>query len=171
MAEGGGHPCPGAPDTSVLGTITEPSLEPSLPPPSQQPAASHCERGGGGDLRYPKSLTPAQQHALRDRLSVLTHGHAQQILDELSGRSAISQVKNPVRYCSILIQRMQRGEFSPELGLNVAEARQAEVKRQAALTQAVQISAIESLSQPSELTGELRDAVNRARALAVLRHH
>jgi hypothetical protein len=125
MVEGSGHLCPGGPDTHVLGTTTEPSIEPSLllPPPSQHRIPSQYPRCSGGDLCYPKSLTPAQRDALQDRLRVLTHDQAQQILDELSGRLAIAQVKNPLRYCAVLIKRMQRGKFLPELGLHVADAR------------------------------------------------
>ena len=122
MAEGGGHRCPGAPDTHVLGTITEPPIEPSLLPPPSQHLMSSPDPRGGGELCYPKSLTPAQRQALHGRLAVLTQDQAQQILDELSGRLVIAQVRNPLRYCAVLIRRLQRGKFAPELGLTVASA-------------------------------------------------
>jgi hypothetical protein len=133
--QGGGHGCPGALVNGVLVTTTEPSLEPSLqpPPPAVHRTIGPRPPGGGGDLIYPKALTPAQKQALQERLAVLTQDRAQQILDELSGRMAIEQVKNPVRYCAALIERMERGEFSLELGLKVGDARLAEVARRAAL--------------------------------------
>ena len=90
-----GHPCPGAPDISVLVTTTEPSLEPSQPPPpaidrtlSPVPAS-----GGGGEFCYPKELGPKQRQALHERLTFVPPEQAQQILDELAGRMAIAQVK------------------------------------------------------------------------------
>ena len=170
VTEGGGHPCPGAPDTHVLGTITEPSLESSqLLPPSQQPMASQYPRGGGGDLCYPKSLTPTQREALCDRLSVLTHGQAQEILDELSGRLAIAQVRNPLRYCAVLIRRMQRGKFVPELGLTVADAREAEIGRQALLARIASVAAIESSPHQGALPPRQRDAIRRIRTMSSTR--
>jgi hypothetical protein len=107
VAVGGGQQRPGAPDTHVLGTITEPSIEPSLqPPPSRHQMSSLFPRNGGGDLWYPTNLTPAQRDVLSERLAGLTPDQAQQILDELSGRLAIAQVRNPLRYCAVLIKRV-----------------------------------------------------------------
>ena len=54
---------------------------------------------------------------------------------------AIAQVKNPLRYCATLIERMQRGEFLPELGLKVGDTRQAEFARVAALARIEKVSA------------------------------
>lgn len=161
---GSGHPCPGAPDTDVLGTTTEPSIEPSLLPlPAQHRMPSHYARCGGGDLCYPKSLTPTQRQALLDRLAVLTQDQAQQILDELSGRQAIAQVRNPLRYCAVLIKRMQRGKFVPELGLTIADARQAEVGRHAMLARIESVAAIESSSLRRALPLRQREAIQRMR--------
>jgi hypothetical protein len=168
VLEGDGHPCPGAPDTVVLRTTTEPSIEPSqlLLPPSPQRMASQDSQRGGSDLWYPKSLTPAQRHALRDRLAVLMQDQAQQILDELSGRVAIAQVKNPLRYCAVLIKRIQRDRFLPELGLKVAEARAAEIGRQALLARMESVASIESSSQRRTLPLRQREAIRRARTLS-----
>jgi hypothetical protein len=161
--QGGGHGCPGALVNRVLVTTTEPSLEPSLPPP---PAAHgtigpRAPGGGGGDLIYPKDLTPAQKQALQKRLAVLTQDQAQQILDELSGRMAIEQVKNPVRYCAALIERMERGEFSLELGLKVGDARLAEVARQAELLRIERIAVVEPGPQRREIPIEFRETMKR----------
>src|ERR1019366_2107328 len=132
---GPGHPCPAAPDTGVLVTTTEPSLEPSPPPPASDRPLAPDLAGGGGEFFYPKDLTPKQRQALQERLTVVAPEHAQRILDELAGRMAISQVQNPIRYCATLIERLQRGKFLPELGLKVADARRAEDARRTALAQ------------------------------------
>lgn len=42
-------------------------------------------------------------------------------------------VRNPIRYCAALIDRLQRGEFQPELGLEIAERRHAERRREVLL--------------------------------------
>jgi len=161
MAGGRGQPCPGAPDTRVLATTTEPSIEPSLPPPAPDRATRPCAPVGGGssDLLYPKTLTPRQSQALQARLIVLNHAQAQEVLDELSGRMAIAQVRNPLRYCTTLIERMQRGEFLPELGLKVGDARQAE--RQAELARIETISVSRSRAGPREVPIEFREAMKR----------
>jgi hypothetical protein len=161
--QGDGHECPGALVTGVLRTTTEPSFEPSLQPPPPAPHSTIGPRppGGGGDLIYPKGFTPAQEQALQDRLGVLTQEQAQQILDEISGRMAIEQVKNPVRYCAALIERMERGEFSLELGLKVGDARLAEVARRAELLRIERIAVVEPGSQPRGVPIEFRETMER----------
>jgi hypothetical protein len=44
-----------------------------------------------------------------------------------------THVRNPIGYCAALAARVQRGEFQPELGIEVAKERQAERQRQAEL--------------------------------------
>lgn len=147
------------PDTCVLVTTTEPPIEPSQPPPpapDRRLAPELTGSGGGGDLFFPKDLTAGQRHVLRERLTVLTPGQAQQILDELAGRVAIAQVKNPIRYCATLIVRMQRGEFESELGLNVADTRRATLGQ-------IEKSATGSGPEPVVLPDRLREAIRRMR--------
>jgi len=74
---------------------------------------------------------------------------------------AIAQVKNPLRYCATLIARMQRGEFLPELGLKVGDAREAEVERRAELARIQKISTIGSRSEPREIPIEFREEMER----------
>jgi hypothetical protein len=155
-------------DTVVLPrTTNEPSIESPLPPPErdrQCDVVSTNLDGGGGDYFFPKGLNPSWRHALRPRLAVLTPAAAQQVLDELAGRMAVTRVKNPARYCAVLIERMRRGEFLPELGLGVADARQADIARQAERAWFEQVSAGELKREVVNLPKKLREAVERARA-------
>ena len=162
VAGGPGHGCPGALDTAVLRTTIEPLIEPSLPPMADTSAGRPSR--GGSDLIYPRSLTPAQKHALQNSLAVLNYDQAQQVLDELSGRMAIAQVKNPIRYCGALIQSMRRGEFAPELGLKVVDARQAQAALQAELTRIEKSSPISVSSERREIPIHFREIVERMRA-------
>jgi hypothetical protein len=77
---------------------------------------------------------------------------------------AINPVKNPVRYCAALIERMQRGDFLPELGLNVAARRSAELARRAMLIQAEEAAGIASKQDAQRLPANLRRAVERMRS-------
>lgn len=171
VVEGGGRPWPGPPDTVVLRTTTEPSIEPSqLPLPAstskRPPYPSRGTGGGGGDLIFSKDVTRRQRQALQERLTGMTHDQAQQILDELTGRMAIEQVKNPMRYCATLIKRMQRGMFVPELGLNVADAREGEIARHALLDRIEKIAVIESSDQRRALPPRQREAIRRMRTIS-----
>lgn len=167
LARGSGHPCPGPPDNDVLVTTTEPSLEPSQPPPPAPDRALEPESaGGGGDLCYPKNLTPRQRQALQERLTVLNRDQAQQILDELTGRMALTQVKNPLRYCATLVVRMQRREFKPELGLNIADRRQAAEAQRTAREQSEKSA---TGSAPVGLPVRFREQMQRIRSNASAR--
>jgi hypothetical protein len=116
-------------DTAVLPRTTN---EPSIESPPPRPASGgesdevRADTGGGGEFFFPRGLTDSQRHALQDRLAKLTSAEAQQVLDELAGRMAVTPVKNPIRYCAVLASRMKRGAFAPELGLKIADARQTE---------------------------------------------
>jgi hypothetical protein len=114
-------------DTAVLPrTTNEPSIESPLPRPGSDGQSDRVSgnASGGGYFFFPKELTHSQQHALQDRLANLPSAEAQQLLDELAGRMAVTPVKNPLRYCAVLASRMKRGTFAPELGLKIADARQ-----------------------------------------------
>ena len=67
------------------------------------------------------------------RLDDLSIEEAQQVLDGLAGRMKTTQVRNPIRYCTVLVSRMERGQFQPELAIQVADQRRAEQLRDAAL--------------------------------------
>ena len=158
---GGGHRCPGPPDTRVLGTTIEPPIE-SSQVPLRRTRATVSELGG--DLIFPRKLDDPQKQALRKGLSALDPVTAQQLLDELAGRMAIVEVKNPLRYCAILFKRLRTGTFTPELGLNVAAARASEGRRAAALLEIETKAAAELLRRPCEPPVALRNAIERMRA-------
>ena len=75
---------------------------------------------GSGELCFPKTVSEAQCRELEKRVAGLTREVAQQVLDELAGRMAVEQVRNPIRYCAALVASVRRGEFQPELGVEVA---------------------------------------------------
>jgi len=164
---GEGSPVTREEDADVLPrTTNEPTNESPLPPRSyggRQVAAASVD-DGGGDLFFPNGLTHAQKQALHSRVGVITPQLAQQALDELAGRMAINLVKNPVRYYAALIERMQRGDFLPELGLNVAARRRAELARRAMLTQIEEAADIASKQDVQRLPANLRRAVERMRS-------
>jgi len=76
-------------------------------------------------LVFPRGFTPAQEAAARRTLS-RTNGCAQALLDELAGRMALRPVANPLAYLRRLAECAVRGEFHPEVGIAVAEARRRE---------------------------------------------
>jgi hypothetical protein len=166
IVQGGGHEGPGkrsrmtgGMDSTVLPRTT---IEPSDEPPplhSHGPmgyAAPNPIGGSGDDLIFPKGLTPSQSKELRHCLASLAAEAAQKVLDELAGRMAVTAVKNPLRYCMVLVDRMNGGAFLPELGLKIADARQAEVARpkQAPATPAEVV----------KLPKQIREALERMRS-------
>jgi len=113
-------------------------------------------------LCFPCGMTAAQQHSLAKQLGGMATDDAQQILDELAGRTDSNQVRDPVRYCARLIERFRRGEFHLELGKAVARRRQRDAQGQATAPTAT------STSNGSDrafdrLPPRIRDALERIR--------
>lgn len=136
LAPGGGRRgCHRGGDNGVTLTTTEPPIYPS-PQPQHAPARESCTKavasneGRGGDLCFPIGVSPTEQRGLREQLAGLKPGKAQQVLDELAGRMAKTQVHNPLRYCATLVERVKQGKFQPELALAVAQRRHSEQWRQ-----------------------------------------
>ncbi len=154
-------------DTGVVArTTNEPSVESPLPPPASLgpcDSARADSDGGGAGFFFPKGSNRSLRDALIPRLAALTPEQAQQVLDELAGRIAVTGVKNPVRYCAVLIERMRRGEFSPELGPVVAEARHANIAHQAQRPRIEQGPVGQPKVDVTKLPERLREAVQRAR--------
>ena len=76
-------------------------------------------------LVFPRGFTSAQETAARRTLAAAGE-HAQALLDELAGRMALRPVANPLAYLRRLAECAARGEFHPEAGIAVAEARRRE---------------------------------------------
>ena len=83
---------------------------------------ARCRR----DLKFPEELSAGQVDVLRGVLRELQESQVQQVLDELAGRMKIVRITNPIRYCAALVERIKRGQFTPELGIRIAERRAAE---------------------------------------------
>ena len=164
VTKGGGQRWPGAPDTAVLVTTTEPLVEPTPPPQAAREDTETQDRGGGGDLCFPKALTRAQRQALRDHLKALSHEDAQRVLDELAGRMQITEVSNPIRYCAALVSRLNRGVFTPELGLQVADKRLTEMHREARLREPLGAANAAANVQGTRLPENIRASLERMRA-------
>ena len=130
LSGGIGQCCPGAPDSAVRVTTTYPRSYPNTPPlpgaDKHRSAVLQAEQGvDSGGLEYPNALSPAQRRAVASHVSRIVNEQAQQVLDELAGRMATTQVRNPVRYCAQLVKRLEQGKFTAELGLAIAERRAA----------------------------------------------
>ena len=121
-------------DTGVTLIVIEPPKEPTPPLPrrptmestaNDAAAKQGTERGGGGELIFPKALSPREVRFAREKLAALPSPLAQDILDELAGRLATHRIRgSPLSYLRALIARAQGGTFTPEVGVRVAQSRE-----------------------------------------------
>lgn len=89
------------------------------------------------ELAHPPGFL-AEQRAAAERLLAEVPEHAQALLDELAGLMAAGQpIRNPLAYLRGLVRRCQAGEFVPELGPAVADAR----RRAQAVRRAIEAAA------------------------------
>jgi hypothetical protein len=163
---GSGQRCPevGSP-ASGHRTTKEPPNEPS-PPPPQTTSPTPSTHRGGGELIFSSRLTPSQRDAIEGRLAKLTTEQAQVVLDELAGRMAIVEVKNPLRYCAVLIRRLELGQFTPDLGIAVQEGRHIAATRAQALAKPSAPSQESVASTLQQLPSAMRAALERIRTAA-----
>ena len=158
-----GQRCPGGMDTGVHPRTTiEPSIEPPQPCSAAE-ADTVAVNGGGGDLQFPAPLTAPQRATLRAQLTAIPIERAQCLLDELAGRMTLTKVNNPIRYALVLAERMQTGQFVPELGPKVAEMRRAELARVAKLAERESPLPIETPAEGHQLPAKLRASLDRIR--------
>jgi hypothetical protein len=152
-------------DTGVVArTTTEPSIEPPQPPRPKR--NERLEAVGGSGLSFPKGLNPAQCEALRAQTADLASTQAQQVIDELAGRMEVAEVKDPIRYCATLVQRVRRGEFVPGLALKVDERRRLAKSRTQTRGQ-IDSAALATLRDAaSRLPAKLRADLKRLRTTA-----
>ena len=151
-------------------TTTEPSFYPKPPPPPTfaDRAATRRKalptRTGRSELHFPKGIPDALRNALERHVCELTRVDAQQVLDELTGAMNSRTVRNPIRYCAALIERLKRGDFHLELGIEVEARRAADLQRAAALRNTS--SATNKTPHPAlkPLPEDLRAPMERMRA-------
>ena len=120
----------GGADTDVLPLPTTYPLSNPTPQPREAPREARNDAtrdvGRGRDFEFPEGVSAGQVEVLRDVLSELQASQVQQVLDELAGRMKVDRITNPIRYCVALARRIERGQFTPELGIRIAERRAAE---------------------------------------------
>lgn len=172
MSGGSGRRRPGALDSVVRVTTTYPLIDPIQPLPphldATQNAAGRVVDSGSSDddLCFPKALSKAQRQAVQVQLDKLDRQSAQLVLDELAGRMNTTQIRNPIGYCATLVVRIQRGDFTPELGVRVAEERSAERQREAAIRGPACEASIAADAAASVLPDGIRSSLERIRRKA-----
>ncbi len=125
---------PGAAEAPAPEAAPVADSRPVVPQEHQPLARAHASGGCSSStttttesaaLVFPRGFTPAQEAAARSTLP-RANGCAQALLDELAGRMAMRPVANPLAYLRRLAECAARGEFHPEAGIAVAEARRRE---------------------------------------------
>ena len=109
-------------DAHVTLTTIEHTNQPKPLPLRQSAPAGE---GSGGDLIYPKQLSPQEVVLARRTLAALPPALGQELLDELTGRLNAKALRGaPLSYLRALIARAEAGTFTPEVGVRVAQARE-----------------------------------------------
>jgi hypothetical protein len=155
-------PMSGGDDAAVTPGTTNESIN-DTPVPPRGSARPLEENPVGGDLTFPDDLTDHQRAALRRCVAVLTQERAQEVLDELAGRMTITSVKNPIRYCSTLTERVGRGKFQPELGLKVRERRESQLSRPKPKVSTYSVESVEASRLVHAIPREIRESLERIR--------
>ena len=149
-------------------TTTEPCSYPTPPPPAIAVGAAaqmkQVHRGGGSELCFPKTVSEAERQALEQQVAGLNHDNAQQVLRRARGRHGIKQIRNPIRYCAALVARLRRGQFKPELGLEVADRRAAEQQREAGQLCSARATESARGTRPPGVPAKVRRQVDRMRS-------
>jgi hypothetical protein len=78
-----------------------------------------------------------------------------------------THVRNPIGYFAALVVRIQRGDFTPELGVRVAEQRAAERQRQALIRDVACASSTAAHPAISALPQGIRSSLERMRRQAL----
>jgi hypothetical protein len=131
-------------------------------------ATSQTE-GGISNFHFPKAMSDAQRREFAVHLRGLPHEQAQDVLDEIAGRMAMTEVRNPVGYGASLVKRAKRGTFQRQVGLKIAERRAANQRHEARLRDnrtPANLPAEESLAR---LPKELREPLEAIRAGVMVR--
>jgi hypothetical protein len=143
-----------------------------LPEVADRPDAGSTDgkQGSRGELCFPKAMSDAQKHELAVHLRQLSRQQAQDVIDEIAGRMALTEVSNPIGYGAALVRRAKLGKFQLQLGLRVAQGRAAEQQLEARIRDArtgASLSVSESIARlPKNLRAPM-EAI-RARSLSRL---
>ena len=123
-------------------TIIEPPLHPN---------ETASNPSSGANYIFPIQLKPKERELANSQLAVIDSVLAQAVLDELAGRLNINKVTGaPLSYLRSLIARAKAGQFTPEVGIRVAAARE-----QAKLTQIKKAAEVIKPSNPNEIPKHL----------------
>jgi len=76
----------------------------------------------------------------------------------------LTAVNNPIRYCAALVGRLNRGVFTPELGLQVADKRRAETRCEVRLREPLVAARAATHVQGGRLPENIRASLERMRA-------
>jgi hypothetical protein len=163
LTGGGRRRCHRPPDGDVGVTTTYPCSYPKPQPPECKHTAAPDQDRCGGDLLFPGALSRGQREALGKQLDSLSQETAQQVLDELAGRMNTTPVRNPIRYCAALVSRLLRGEFQPELGLQIADRRRAQRQREALLCANLTVTGAAVDESIGRLSESIRASLERMR--------
>lgn len=134
--------------TCATRTVFEPSnrIQPQL------------QGGGESTFIFPTSFDATTRTAVVSRLAILDPIVAQQVLDELAGRMQLAKVRNPLRYLSTLIDRVQAGTFTPDLAEPLQAGRRARERSLASTEAAVRRASSEAMTVDAEtMPSYLRD--------------
>lgn len=108
------------------------------------PAGAKTDDGSsacGAGWHFPDSLSERERLEASTRLKGLPDALGQALLDELAGRLSEGALRgSPLAYLRGLVRRAEAGEFTPEAGLAVAEARSRREKTRAAVERAEAIA-------------------------------
>ena len=121
--------------------------------------------GGGHQLSFPKSLSQQELVAAKRKLDSLPDVLAQQLIDELAGHLQAKTIRgSPLAYLRGLVNRARAGEFTPEVGVAVAEARERRHRTNSALKR---VSALEPKLRSAHQNDPLVQRAERIRARAL----
>ena len=97
------------------------------------------------------------------------HKQAQDVLDEIAGRMAMTEVRNPVGYGVALVRRARAGKFQRQVGLKIAERRAADRRHEARLRDSRTVAKLCANESLARLPKELREPLEAIRASVMVR--
>jgi hypothetical protein len=141
-----------------------------LPEVGDRPDAGSTDgEQGSGELCFPKAMSDAQKHELDVHLRQLSRQQAQDVLDEIAGRMALTEVRNPIGYGAALVRRAKLGKFQRQLGLRIAQGRVAEQQHEARVRDTQTVASLSASESIARLPKNLRAPMEAIRARSLSR--